>query len=257
MIITTSDSNFKYETNIPILNEDGTEVDESLYEISEEGTFEEVSMTDKLTIVLDGESTSSFELGDNVIVSVNGFEYPNVITIVNPTSKQYKISKPIIQYTGEIKIKKNFFVYTLSSNLPNGYYHLTNNELIIINNSFLNITIDYNTLITKDKRCSSLLEPSDIPSYNKTGLDEIYADFSYIPDFHRYLDGPVLKVLLCKKILALIEESHWDGSSRYKESYNSAKDKYILNFKTDKEGKTEVEEQIEESNGGWSFRLGA
>lgn len=256
MILTTKGNSFLYTSKLVIIKEDGTEESTDNYEVTEDPVFEEASMTDKVTLVLDEESELSLNLGDNIIISANGFEYYNTITVVNPGNKQYKIFKPISQYSGTIQVKKNYYTYTIKSTMENGYYHFPNNELIIVNDSFLNVSIDYNTLSVKDKRISGLLEPSDIPNYNKIGLDEIYADFSTIPDFFRYLDGPVIKVLLLKKILALIEEAHFDNSTKYLTSYEKAKEKYILNFKTDKDGKTDIEEQISESEGGWSFSLG-
>jgi hypothetical protein len=176
---------------------------------------------------------------------------------VDNTNHKIKLSKVVSSLSTTVTIKKDYHLYTISSTCPEGYYRFKNNELVIIKNCYLNLYIDYNTLKTLNKSMSGLLDESDLVSVNREGLNQIYADLCYIPDFYRLLDSEQLRQLLAKKILAIVESANYSDKIQFKTEYDNYLKIMVTNFKIDKDNKVDVEEQIEESEGGWSYRLGS
>lgn len=254
---------FLYDISLPILKEDGTSLEGTHYEIIEDDTHYGATWSDRLTLTLKEETIGEgdypvFYMGDNVILTVNGFTQLNSIVGVDSTNHKVKLSKVISTISSTVTITKNYYTYVIKNTCANGYYRFSNNELIIVRDDYLNLFVNYDTLRIHDKNVVGLLEESELVAYNSEGMNGIYADLSYIPDAFRLLDGGQIKQLLTYKILSLIEEAHYDNKSKFAAIYQNKLKQILTPFKLDKITETsDVEKDIDNEESGTQYHLGA
>lgn len=254
MILVSQDGSFKYHSSFPLLDKNGAAVSSEKYSTSTE-EFEECNWIDKTTFQLDEESETVFEVNDEILLKIDGFSEKNIITYVNEDDKKYKVAKVISQNTSALKVKKNFFLYTLIS-LAEGYYFFKNNETIAVFNRFASIFIDFNTLVTRNKNILGLFRENDVIGFNKEALNSVFGDLSYLGDPFRLIDIGVFRELMVRKILSLVEMSYFrnDANATFTADYNLFLKNAVNNVKLDKDTSTvEVEEQLYDS---WDLHLG-
>lgn len=260
MILINQSSTFKYNRSFPLISEDGTLLSTSYYSITTDSTDYECTWLAKdliqLTIPEDDEEfvIPEFEIGDNVILIINGVKQSNVIKEVS-TDYKYRFKKIVSIATGTITIRKDYSVYEIKSDCPESYYRFKNGEVVLVQNRFMNMFISLSTLIFRNHRISGLLDESEIIGINQTALDGVYADLSYLKDVWNILDVGVFKELLTLKCLAIIEQSHYSSEKVFNDAYNSFKKECLNWLKQDiSTTTTEVKKGV---NSSWNWTLGS
>lgn len=260
MILINQSSTFKYNRSFPLISEDGTLLSTSYYSITTDSTDYECTWLAKdliqLTIPEDDEEfvIPEFEIGDNVILIINGVKQSNVIKEVS-TDYKYRFKKIVSITTGTITIRKDYSVYEIGSNCPEAYYRFKNGEVVLVQNRFMNMFISLSTLIFRNHRIGGLLDEAEIVGINQTALDSVYADLSYLKDVWNTLDVGVFKELLTLKCLAIIEQSHYSNEKVFNEAYNSFKKESINWLKQDiNSTTTDVKQSVRSS---WNYTLGS
>lgn len=261
MILINQDSTFKYNRSFPLISEDGTLLSTSYYSITTDSTDYECTWLAKdliqLTIPEDDDEfvVPEFEVGDNIILTINGIEQSNIIKEIDQTNNKYRLKKIVSVVTSTITIRKNYSVYEIKSDCPEAYYRFKNGEVVLVQNRFMNMFISLSTLIFRNHRVGGLLDEAEIVGINQTALDGVYADLSYLKDVWNTLDVGVFKELLTLKCLAIIEQSHYSNEKVFNEAYNSFKKESINWLKQDIDSTTtDVKQSVRTS---WSWTLGS
>jgi len=221
---------------LPLYDSDGKEVQVNLYTETVGQVFEGI-----VKAPFEFESNDSFELADNILIGYdNTTFYPNVIT--NVGDNVYRVAKKIEQGINEdINIKQNFSIFNTIA-LPEGLYYFANNEALIISKVFSNLRISFTEL---NARFDELAKNIDLEAKNDEAIKSVIADFSYKPDFFRYLDLNQIRELVILKMLLWLTF----GTDNYEDSsnnYNNYKKDMINVIKIQVEGNIENPEVIDE-----------
>lgn len=245
MILINQSGTFKYNRSFPLIKEDGTLLSTSYYTVTTDSTDYTCSWISKdliqLTIPVEVEPEPvpgeefiipEFEVGDNVVLIINGVRQSNVIKEVS-TDYKYRFKKIVSITTGTITIRKDYSVYEIGSDCPESYYRFKNGEMVLVQNRFMNMFISLSTLIFRNHRVGGLLDEAEIVGINQTALDSVYADLSYLKDVWNTLDVGVFKELLTLKCLSIIEQSHYNSEKVFNEAYNTFKKESINWLKQD------------------------
>jgi len=230
MILVFPGASFKHEKNYPILTQQGILLTVSGNYSIKSHSFVSAEYEDRfllsLTTVPPPTDYETFEVGDNVIIKIDGFQYKNRISEVDNENHNVRLSKELpfgSDTATEIKIKKDFYLYEIDEECPNGFYRFKNGELIIIKDEFQSISIDFASLITRHRNIMGLFEEADFYDYNREALNSVYADLSYLKDVWNILDVNQFRELIIKKILVIVELNYISDSKRFQEDY----DKYL------------------------------
>ena len=260
MILINQSSTFKYNRSFPLISEDGTLLSTSYYSITTDSTDYECTWLAKdliqLTIPEDDEEfvIPEFEIGDNVILIINGVKQSNVIKEVS-TDYKYRFKKIVSIATGTITIRKDYSVYEIGSNCPSGVYRFKNGEICFVNEVFMNMFITLSSLITRNHRVVGLLDEADMIGYNSEALMSIQGDLSYKPESWMLLDVGAFRELLILKILALIETSRYSNETTSRTEYSNFLKQVILSVKVSTPSNTSDVKTSQ--NGSWDWRLGS
>lgn len=260
MILINQDSTFKYNRSFPLIKEDGTLLSTSYYTITTDNTDYECSWISKdlvqLTIPEDDDEfvIPEFEIGDNVILIINGVRQSNVIKEVS-TDYKIRFKKIVSITTGTITIRKDYSVYEIKSDCPSGVYRFKNGEICFVNEVFMNMFITLSSLIIRNHRVVGLFDEVDLIGYNAEALQSIQGDLSYKPENWMLLDVGSFRELLILKILALIETSRYSNETSARTEYSNYLKQVILNTKVSTPSNTSDVKTSQ--NGSWDWRLGS
>lgn len=219
MKITAPGKTFKNKHNLPLLNEDLSPLDVTHYEVTSYETFDDVTLIDRFTVGC--ENASDYAVGDEITVDTDGFLSSNRIAQIG--AEKLRLTKEIDYSASDVSIKKDFYLYTIKSTCPQGYYLFSTLELVIIKNVFQQAMITFSSLKSRAKHLIDSFEEADYPGYNQEALDSVYADLNYINKVWNVIDASQFKELLIKKILALAETSGTTESRIFNDEY----DKYL------------------------------
>lgn len=224
MILCFPGSSFKYHKDYPLITETGTALTVSGNYAITDFTAEEATYVDRFTLkIADG---TEYTPGDNVIISIDGFEYKNRVAEVDSTNDNIRLTKelPFDKSASDFTVKKDFYLYEIDADCPAGYYRFKNGEVVLIKSEFQSVQIDFASLITRNRNIIGLFEEADFLDFNKEALNSVYGDLSYLKDVWNVLDISQFRELIIKKILVLIELNFFKDETRYMEDY----DKFLL-----------------------------
>ena len=256
MILCFPGSSFKYAKNYPLLTEAGSLLTVSgNYSVSD-FAFKIATYVDRFSL----EVTETFEVGDNIVIKIDGFETKNRVAEVDNDNSVIKLSKelPFDKSASEYEVKKDFYLYEIDEDCPPGYYRFKNGELVLIRSEFQSLTIDFASLITRNRNIIGLFEEADFYDFNREALNSVYGDLSYLKDVWNVIDISQFRELIIKKILVLIELNYFKDETRYIEDY----DKYLKNVINVITLKGEINETLKTDvaddivNNAFSVRLG-
>lgn len=262
MILINPSGSFKYPKSYPLLTESGTLLSTSYYTITTDATSYDCSWISKdliqLTIPEDDEEfvIPEFEVGDNVILTVDGIKQSNVIKEIDPTNNKYRFKRIVSIVTGTITIKKDYSLYEIKSDCPSAIYRFKNNEICIVREEFIDLYITLSSLITRNHRVVGLFDESDMVMYNSEALASIQGDLSYKSEAWLTLDTGGFRELLILKILALIESSRYNNETTARTEYSNYLKQVILNSKVSSESPA-TSDVVASQSGGWSWTLGS
>lgn len=252
MIITFNNKTFKYPISSPLLNEFGIEISSDLYDV-EGYEFEDATWVDKFTFSLDEGSTTTFELGDEIVIDVNGFEEKNIIVEINPTDLKYKVAKVISILTSTIQVKKNFALYTPTGLTNDTYYFFNTNESIYISNRFASVMIPYRILSLRNNNLISMLKEYETEAFNNEADNSIYGDLSYLGNPYKIIDIGQYRELKILKILALVESSRYKNEISARTDYDNYLKKVVNVVKISDTGVADVKKSL---YGSWDITFG-
>lgn len=253
MIITYNNKSFNRYQNDVILDKTGAEISSSLYDV-EEYTPEEATWVDKTTFSLDEDSETVFNLGDEILLTVNGFDEKNIIAETDYVNKKYKTAKIISMVTSTLTVVKNFVTYTPSGLTDGEYYFFKDNEAIFVSNRFASVYIPFKILSLRNQNLTSLLKEYETGAFNLEADSSIYGDLSYIEEPYKIIDVGQYRELKILKILALVESAKFKGETSANTAYDNFLKKVINNVKI---GSNESINVAADSYSSWDISFGS
>lgn len=242
MIAVTKDDGFKYNENLPILKENGSELSTDYYHITDTA-FEDAEIIDRFTLQIDTVDLD-YQAGDEIELNIDGFIFKNIISQINPTDFKIKLKEELPFDAVSVQVKRDYYFYNIHNDCPNGFYRFKNYETILIKDEFQAVKINYSELIFANKRLMGIIYPGDLPHLNSGALSAIYAEFSYLGDPWNILDLGQMKQLMLRKILENCEKSNFSGEFQFSEYYNSLKKEIINHIKVPSTNSTTVETSL-------------
>lgn len=253
MIITFNNKTFNRYQNDVIFDKTGAEVSPGLYDV-ESYTAEEATWIDKTSFSLDENSTTSFNLGDEILLAVNGFDEKNVISETDYTNKKYKVTKIISMVSSTLTVVKNFVTYTPSGLTDGEYYFFGDNEAIFVSNRFASVYIPFKILSLRNQNLTSLLKEYETGAFNLEADNSIWGDLSYIEEPYKIVDIGQYRELKILKILALVESAKFKGETSANTQYDNFLKKVVNNVKVNSNGSVNVAGDTYDS---WDISFGS
>ena len=167
-----------------------------------------------------------------------------------------KIDQPLRDLVDtEISVKTNKYTITLDSTIEEGMYYLSNNEVIIVADTFHNLQIPRGTI---QHRYSSYSDNADLELTNTDAKESLIGDFSKQPHFYKVLDVGPLTELLKRKILSILELSENDRDENnipLTKDYKELLQEVLLDFNTtvdNKPNKDITNPNVASSSSNWA-----
>ena len=243
MIITFNNKTFNRYQSDPILDKNGSEVSSDLYDI-ERYVPEEATWVDKTSFSLDENSETVFNLGDEILMTVNGFDEKNIISETDYVNKKYKVAKIISMATSTLTVVKNFVTYTPTGLTDGEYYFFGDNEAIFVSNRFASVYIPFKILSLRNQNLLSLLKEYETTAFNLEADNSIYADLSYMTEPYKIVDIGQYRELKILKILALIESAKFKNEISANTQYDNYLKKVVNSVKIGSNGSINVANDV-------------
>jgi hypothetical protein len=260
MKITSPGKTFKHKEDLPLLYQDFSALELTHYEVTSYGTFDDVTLIDRFTVGC--LNAANYAVGDEIVVDTDGFISSNRIAQIG--NQKLRLTKEVDFSASDVSIKKDFYLYTIKSTCPQGYYLFSTLELVIIKNVFQQAMITFSSIKARARHLVDSFEEADYPGYNQEALDSVYADLNYITKVWNVIDASQFKELLVKKILALAETSGTTESRIFNDEYTEYLGRVVMKLEvkgnlyaeSEESAETvEIEPQLNKSS--FTFELGA
>ena len=229
---------------LPLKDSNGVDVATSLYSVTDPRT-----LSGTVEQAFEFSSTDDLEVGDSILIGSTTSPFV-MNTIVSAGNGRYKTSLKIQENLNTtIIIKENFSVFKTIA-LEEGLYKFNNHEALIVSVSFSNVRISFDGLKARYDELSSTV---DIKAKNDEAIKSVLAEFSYKPDFFRYLDMNQIRELIVLKMIMWLTK----GTDLYEDSKQDYIDHKteISNIVKVKTGETiENPEVIDEGAEPYSFK---
>lgn len=208
MIIVKEQGVFKIEDFDGIIyDSDGNVLDSANY-TSIAPSFTTGTVLNKF--VINGVNILNIEKGD--VVDITGTDgIVNDYIVVAKGDNAIRVASSTGETEGaSVIVSTKVFKVELGANIKEGMYYLSNNEVIIVANTFSNAYI--NKAYVKN-RYRNLNDNVDIDLLNSDAKEALIGDFPLNPFFYKALDIGQITELLKRKILSILELADNDRDS--------------------------------------------
>jgi len=237
-----------------IYDVDRNELDSGLFTVLAPQTI--TAKVDARYIVKDIDTvTNKISKSDTLLITQSdGLEDDYIILKIG--TNKVKIDQPLDDTADtEITVKTNKYTITLDPTIEEGMYYLSNNEVIVVADTFHNLQIP--RAIIKH-RYSSYSDNADLELTNTDAKESLIGDFSKQPHFYKVLDVGPLTELLKRKILSILELSENDRDENnvpLTKDYKELLQEVLLDFNTtvdNKPNKDITDPNIVSSSSNWT-----
>lgn len=184
--------------------------------------------------VLTTSTPHGLEAGDDIqTVGSDNIKRSNIVKYAGTNSLELEEAiKPNSSEMVNIYVNYNVITFTAISN---GFYKFSDNEGLIISDSYLSLFISYASL---KSRYHDLTRNTNIRNLNKEALNSVFGDFSSVLTFYRKVDTSQIRELLIRKMLCIVTKGY-DNKKLACEDYKSLLKTVTLIVESDEDNQTD------------------